>query len=112
MRWTNAGLGLAMLLAACGSPPAPVKAAPPADSPRARATLQLRARLGSDPSLTRLRHGTNEGKAVLCGEAAAPGAPPTPFVMRGGFLVLPGDAAPSQFATLQSFCTQDGPGEG
>lgn len=112
MRWANGGLGLAMLLAACGQPPAPVKDAPPADSPQARASLQLRARLGGDPDLTGLRHGINEGKDVLCGEASVRGAPPTPFVMRGGFLVLPGDASPDQFATLQSFCTDDGAGAG
>lgn len=116
MRWANAGLALAVLLAGCGQPagPSPGKGdtpARPAGDPRARAALQLRARLGAEPVFSRLRHGTNDGKAVLCGDASAQGGPATPFVMRGGYLVLPRDASPEQFATLQSFCTEDGPGE-
>ena len=116
MRWAITGMGLAMLLAACGETPAAPQSANPAaavsapsDPDVARAVLQLKARMAGEPVLSNLRHGTNEGKAVLCGEASAPGAPPTPFVLRGGYLVLPGDGAPSQFATLQSFCTEDGP---
>lgn len=116
MRRAITGLGLAVLLGACGQPAVPPQSATasapvsaPSDPQQARALLQLKARIGAEPVLSNLRHGTNDGKAVLCGDATAPGAPPTPFVLRGGYLVLPGDGAPSQFATLQSFCTEDGP---
>ncbi len=104
---------LAMTLAAC-SEPAPPAAAPAAaaDTPQGRAAFQLRSRLGGEPVLTDLRQGTDDGKAVLCGQAAVAGAAPTPFVLRGGFLVLPADSSPEQFATLQGFCTEAVTGQG
>lgn len=105
------GLCLAAALGACDAPPAPDRPAapPPADTPRARAVFQLQARLGGEPELSGLRQGSDDGKAVLCGEAATAGGPPTPFVLRGGYLVLPGDGSPEQFATLQAMCTEPGP---
>ena len=104
---------LAMTLAACGETPPPAAApAPPADTPQARASFQLRSRMGGEPVLTDLRQGTDDGKAVLCGQAAVAGAAPTPFVLRGGFLVLPADSSPEQFATLQAFCTEAVTGQG
>ena len=111
MRWRTAGLGLAMLLAACEAPSPQVPETQPstADTPRARALVQLRSRLGADPALTNLRQGTHEGKAVLCGDATVGDGTATPFVMRGGYLVLPVDASPDQFATLQAMCTEPGP---
>ena len=51
----------------------------------------------------------HEGKAVLCGDATVGDGTATPFVMRGGYLVLPADASPDQFATLQAMCTESGP---
>jgi len=102
------GLGLAVALCACGEPPAPARPAtpPPADTPVSRATFQLRARLGGEPVLTRLRQGSDDGKTVLCGEASTPGGASTPFVLRGGYLVLPADGSPEQFATLQAMCVE------
>lgn len=98
---------LAAALAACDGPSAPTAApAPTVDTPQARAMFQLRSRLGAEPVLTGLRQGTDDGKAVLCGEATVAGATPTPFVLRGGYLVLPGDGSPEQFAILQAMCTE------
>ena len=110
MRLMMLGLTLAVSLAACGeqAPPA-AGPAPTVDTPRSRATFQLRSRLGAEPALTGLRQGTDDGKAVLCGEATVAGAVPTPFVLRGGYLVLPGDGSPEQFAILQAMCTQAAP---
>lgn len=112
MRRMVLGLGLAAGLAACGEAAAPGAASAPVqpdDTPRGRAALRLQARLGADPVLSNLRQGTNEGKAVLCGDATAGGGAATPFVMRGGYLVLPADASPDQFATLQAMCTEAAP---
>lgn len=104
-------LGLTATLAACGEAAAPARVAreTPADTPRTRAEFQLRARLGGEPVLSNLRQGTNDGKAVLCGEASLAGGPSTPFVMRGGYLVLPQDGSPEQFATLQAMCIEPAP---
>ena len=104
------GLTLAVSLAACGEQTPPAAApAPIVDTPQSRATFQLRSRLGAEPVLTGLRQGTDDGKAVLCGEATVAGAAPTPFVLRGGYLVLPGDGSPEQFAILQAMCTEAAP---
>jgi hypothetical protein len=113
MRSAIIGIGICALLTGCGErgrEPPPVAAAAPANPQVVRAVTQLEARLGEPPVLSDLRHGTNDGKAVLCGEAATRAEPPTPFVMRGGYLVLPVDGSPEQFATLRSFCTGEGPG--
>lgn len=109
MRLAMLWLALAATLSGCGEAAAPVTADPPGatpDTPRTRATFQLRARLGGEPVLSDLRQGTDAGKAVLCGQASVAGAAPTPFVLRGGYLVLPGDGSPEQFATLQAMCTE------
>jgi hypothetical protein len=111
MRLAIMGIGMLVVLAACDGPPTPARQSPspgPANAQTARARLQLEARLGGPVRLTGLRHGANEDKAVLCGQAVVGAAAPTPFVMRGGYVVLPADASPEQFATLQSFCTRDG----
>jgi hypothetical protein len=113
MRRTMAGLSLAIVLGACDAPASRVPSGPPPppapDSSQVRAISQLRARLGAEPVVSNLRQGTNDGKAVLCGEAATAGARPAPFVMRGGYLVLPQDSSPDQFATLQAMCTEAAP---
>lgn len=103
-------LSLALVVAAC-SPPAPEPAdapAPAADTPRARAKFQLEGRLNGPVTLESLRQGTEDGKPVLCGEAVS-GGRRTAFALRNGFLVLPEDASPEQFAALQAACTAPAP---
>jgi hypothetical protein len=105
-------LALLAFLSGCGGPESTPESAPatPANPDEARAVTQLTARLGGAPTLSRLRRGTDDGKPVLCGEAlVADHDAPTPFVLRNGYLVLPADASPAQFAALEAACTQGRP---
>lgn len=109
MRKRLTALGVAVLLPSCSQAVENKQAQGPATRSEAemRAARQLEARLGAEPVLRNLSHGTEGGKPLLCGEATVRGQT-RPFALRNGFLILPEDMTPAAFKDLVENCTAPG----